>query len=145
MFRTARCPSTKVSHDRTENWSSAHQKRQIPSETRSEERKQSGGCNLQPPFKRSKYSRNKQLIFQGCHAQLVEWICTAQIRLKQGRRETHFFQRKFGQTRKKACGACTAGIRCQLFSSESSSSEDIFKIPASSQPDIVSRSASFRF
>ena len=62
-----------------------------------------------------------------------------------GRRETHFFQRKFGQTRKTACGTCTAGIRCQLFSSESSSSEDIFKIPASSQPDIVSRSASFRF
>ena len=61
-----------------------------------------------------------------------------------GRRETHFFQRKFGQTRKTACGTCTAGIRCQLFSSESSSSEDIFKIPASSQPDIVSRSASFR-
>ena len=62
-----------------------------------------------------------------------------------GRRETHFFQRKFGQTRKTACETCTAGIRCQLFSSESSSSEDIFKIPASSQPDIVSRSASFRF
>jgi len=62
-----------------------------------------------------------------------------------GRRETHFFQRKFGQTRKTACGTCTAGIRYQLFSSESSSSEDIFKIPASSQPDIVSRSASFRF
>ena len=64
--------------------------------------------------------------------------------VKAGRRETHFFQRKFGQTRKTACGTCTAGIRCQLFSSESSSSEDIFKIPASSQPDIVSRSASFR-
>lgn len=145
MFRTARCPSTKVSHDRTENWSSVRRKRQIPSTTRSEARKQSGGCKLQPPLKCSKYSRNKQLIFQGCHARLAGADLYCKNTFEAGRRETHFFQRKFGQTRKTACGTCTAGIRCQLFSSESSSSEDIFKIPASSQPDIVSRSASFRF
>ena len=60
-----------------------------------------------------------------------------------GRRETHFFQRKFGQTRKTACGTCTAGIRCQLFSSESSSSEDMLRMPASSPPDIVSNNAAF--
>ena len=75
-----------------ESWSSAHRKRQIPSETRSEARKQSGGCKLQPPLKCSKYSRNKQLIFQGCHARLVEWICTARIRLKQGGEKHTFFR-----------------------------------------------------
>jgi len=45
--------------------------------------------------------------------------------------------------RKSADEICTAGIRCQLFSSESSSSEDIFRILVSSQPDIVSNNAAF--
>ena len=80
-----------------------------------------------------------------CRAVTLGWSSgfILQKYVRSSGRETHFSGENSVRTGIQQRGVCTAGIRCQLFSSESSSSEDILRMPASSQPDIVSNNAAF--